>query len=640
MVTANVHPSSGSTLSQVQLTYGIGAGTTTQVFQETFGNASTTAGFTGSVGLMNAWTATTVGNAGNVRLIGGTNNHTTPIVLTNCSTSTANGTTTVTCTSNAGLIAGMSFSGSINGISIAAATTIASIPSSSTTTFVLSTPVSVDGVVSNATAAGVSLTGCSLATSPTINCASTTGLSVGMGIASTSGTGLTVNPPNPTVLVVTSGTQFTLSSTATAVPATLTASGVALVLGTGDATYTDTMATITNPINAASVTSGTIQFYAQTQNLISNNGWTFQVSPDGGATWNTRLSENYAGETVTLTGCTLNATTTISCSSVAGLSAGMAVQSANLTLTSCTTSSTTNPTVVRRPTDARPIWPIWRGGMYVVGTGIPANTRVIAVGGANGANTFTMSGSAGTSGTLTVTANYLPANAVINTINTAANTFTLNTGATVFANVSGLTLFATTVNHGFILEQYTLAASELTGNLKFRFQFSGYTPPPPIRAPALEVDDITVTLTTGVAPVTVAMTATGDGNYTAQIPAQIGGHDGELRNVSATDSLGGSTSTTSGNGTYTVVAYAPVLSVTPATPLTASGYCGWTVYTGERHLHRFQYRRGLHELDGQQYHQLAHPLPDGRHARRRGQRHRHGHDQSRGQFAKRRRLHG
>ena len=361
--------------------------------------------------------------------------------------------------------------------------------------------VSADGTVSNPTAAGASLTSCSLATSPTINCASTTGLFAGMGIASTSGTGFTANPANPTVLAVTNGTQFTVTSTVTAVPAALTASGCGLVVSTGDTTYTHTMATITNPIIAGSAASGTIQFYAQTQNLVSNNGWTFQVSPDGGTTWNTRISENYAAETATVTGCTLNATTTVSCTSVAGLSAGMAVQSANLTLTSCTTSSTTNPTVVAT-TDTTDLANL-AVGMYVIGNGIPANTHVIAVGGVNGANTFTMSASVTASATVTVTANYLPSNAVINTINTVANTFTLNNTATVFANVSGLTLFATTVNHGFVLEQYTLAASELTNNLKFRFQFSGYTPPPPIKAPALEVDDITVTLTTGVAPVTV-----------------------------------------------------------------------------------------------------------------------------------------
>jgi bilirubin oxidase len=390
-----------------------------------------------------------------------------------------------------------------------------------------------------------------------------------MGITSTSGTGLTTNPGNPTVLAVTNGTQFTLNSTVTAVPATLTAAGVALVLNAGDTTYTDTMATITNPINATSATTGTVQFYAQTQNFVSNNGWAFQVSPDGGTTWNTRISENYAGETVTVAGCTLNATTTVSCSSVAGLSAGMAVQSANLAITGCTTSSTTNPTVVT-PTDTTDLANL-AVGMYIVGTGIPANTRVIAVGGTNGANTFTMSGNASASGTVTVTANYLPANAVINTINTTANTFTFNTGVTVFANASGVTLFATTVNHGFILEQYALAASEMTANLKFRFQFSGYTPIAPIKAPSLDIDDITVTLVNGVPPVTVAMTSTGNGTYTGQIPPQAAGATVSYT-VTALDSSGASTTSTASS--YNVVTSAPVLAVTPATSLTASGDVG------------------------------------------------------------------
>ena len=54
-VTASVTPSTGATISSVQLTYNSGAQTTGTAFQEIFANASTTTGVTGA---MNAWTTT------------------------------------------------------------------------------------------------------------------------------------------------------------------------------------------------------------------------------------------------------------------------------------------------------------------------------------------------------------------------------------------------------------------------------------------------------------------------------------------------------------------------------------------------------------------------------------------------------
>ena len=38
-----------------------------------------------------------------------------------------------------------------------------------------------------------------------------------------------------------------------------------------------------------------------------------QISPDNGTTWNTRASESYAANTVSLTNCTLNATAVVTC---------------------------------------------------------------------------------------------------------------------------------------------------------------------------------------------------------------------------------------------------------------------------------------------------------------------------------------
>jgi Protein of unknown function (DUF1566)/YHYH protein/Abnormal spindle-like microcephaly-assoc'd, ASPM-SPD-2-Hydin/Viral BACON domain len=57
----------------------------------------------------------------------------------------------------------------------------------------------------------------------------------------------------------------------------------------GSALATATMVTTTQAINAAG-TSGYVEFWVSTSNLVSGLGWNFQLSTDG-VTWNTRLSE-------------------------------------------------------------------------------------------------------------------------------------------------------------------------------------------------------------------------------------------------------------------------------------------------------------------------------------------------------------
>ena len=52
---------------------------------------------------------------------------------------------------------------------------------------------------------------------------------------------------------------------------------------------TASMAT-SSSVNAAG-TSGNVTFYVQGLSLSTSDGWAFQLSPDGGTTWNTRLSE-------------------------------------------------------------------------------------------------------------------------------------------------------------------------------------------------------------------------------------------------------------------------------------------------------------------------------------------------------------
>ena len=58
----------------------------------------------------------------------------------------------------------------------------------------------------------------------------------------------------------------------------------------GTVNITDNYVTTTNNIAAAG-TAGAVEFWLSASSLISPNGWTFQLSADGGATWTTRLSE-------------------------------------------------------------------------------------------------------------------------------------------------------------------------------------------------------------------------------------------------------------------------------------------------------------------------------------------------------------
>jgi|GEM_PF-105615 len=549
----------------VQLTYNTGAQVTAPAFQEAFANASTASGITGA---MNAWTATANRAPADVRLRSGTGNHTAPIVLTNCTT---NGTTTVTCTSTTGLIAGMS----ISGTNIAAGTTISSITNS--TTFVTSAAATGSGAGLSITAAGVTLTGCSLTNSTTIGCASTTGLSVGMGI---SGTGLVTNPPNMVPIVATiSVTSFTVtvgnSGTVTTCPTTLTASGCGLELSTGTANYTDTMATTTSAINASGATSGYVEFYARTAALVSNNGWTFQIFD--GTNWNTRLSESYSSGT--LANCILNSgnnqtsgSTTIGCSNTTGLAVGMTLQGAATQVAGCTTNPN-SAVVLTTNTSGLAI------GMFVTGppnAGISPNVaRIISISpGASftlGANATPTSQQTG----LILTANFLAPNTTISAI--TPNVFFTVNNAAFYSGTASL------VNHGFMLNHYNLVAGDMTANMKMRFQWSGATATAPAQAPTCDIDDITVMLTTGAAPVTVTMYddglhgdgAANDGVYGTSIPAQAAGATVSYT-ITATDSSAG---TAAGSGSYTVQTAAPVLTVTPATALSSAGAAGSGIFS-------------------------------------------------------------
>ncbi len=58
----------------------------------------------------------------------------------------------------------------------------------------------------------------------------------------------------------------------------------------GTTNLTDSMVTTANAINAAG-TAGYVEFWVTTLNMISPNGWAFQVSSDNGTNWTTRIGE-------------------------------------------------------------------------------------------------------------------------------------------------------------------------------------------------------------------------------------------------------------------------------------------------------------------------------------------------------------
>jgi len=132
-------------------------------------------------------------------------------------------------------------------------------------------------------------------------------------------------------------------------------------------------------------------------------------------------------------------------------------------------------------------------------------------------------------------------------------------------------------NHAYQQYTYALAAGERTSTLKLRFRFAG---PGMSTTPKVYLDDIVVVVGGTSSPVTVNMLdngangdgSAGDGVYGfSAIGAQTTG-TAVSYTIAATDS--GAVTTTSVTNTYTVVAAAPILAVTPATGLTSSGPAG------------------------------------------------------------------
>lgn len=560
VVTAQVAPGSGGGISGVTLTYDLGAQVTGNVFRETFSMASSN-NWNGSGGL-NTWTTN---GAGATRQANLQSNRTSPVVLTNCTTTSAS--TSVVCSSTANLWPNMI----ITGPGMAAGAVISSITNG--TTFVISAAATASSTTATLTANGITLTNCTTtAASTTVTCDSTVGLVAGMGLT---GTGLA---NNATVSSITNATTFVMSAapTTAGTALTLTGNGNALEFQAASASLTTAMAT--SPVINAAGTSGYVDFYVQTRDLNSlspNNQWAFQVSPDNGTTWNTRLTEDWTGSTVTLTNVVTNAagsgtgSTTVTCASTAGLTTGRSVSAAPVYVTGGTTSG--SATVTCTNTTGLAV------GMFVTSTGttIPANTRITAI---NPNVDFTMSANAAaTSATAAIAGNYFPANASVSSI-TNGTTLVLNAAAYVNTSAAPITAFATTINHNFNTKadgtaqpyRYTLDASERTANMRMRFQYAGGTVTQPTRAPRVSIDDIVVNTTSGAPPTVLTMVddgtngdaVSGDGIWTAIIPAQANGST--VNFTIAATGTGGAGTTTSSTTSYTV---APAPTITTASPL-------------------------------------------------------------------------
>jgi arylsulfatase A-like enzyme len=561
-VTANVQTSPGASLTKVQLSYSTNAQVTTQQFQENFAIVPPTTGAP-LTGAMNSWTSVYTGH--NVAQVAGTANNTLPLLLSNCTTTTSGGVTTVACPSAAGVWPGML----VTGPGIPAGATVKAVNSAST--FTLNTTATSTGAGLTLTVGGITLTNCATGTNSNdltyVTCESTTGLAAGMGIV---GTGI---PSNDTIATVNSGgVSFNLSKAATATNSgqTFIGSGCGLQLSGGDSNYGDTSVSLAtgSAMNLSSATSGSVQFYVSTSNFsTAGYGWHFDISPDNGVHWSTRLSET-AGASASITNWTIQGSgtdlgnATVTCASTSGLNLGMTVTGPTTSIASCTTSYNSDPSQIALPGS----WSLAQAqtlvGLYVSGTGIPSGAYVsLANTATNGTIYLSMPVNATGAATETLTFSYLPPGSTVSAINSATS-FSLNqpsvySGAGPSGTQTPLT--AITQAHGYQLMKYNLvpAGTGFNGDMGsqtlLRFQFAGGTSP----KPTVDIDDISLSTAAPAPPVVVTMYddgqhgdgAAGDGVYGALIPAQAGGTQ-ITYSITAADS--NNNVTTSAPGQYSV----------------------------------------------------------------------------------------
>jgi len=471
------------------------------------------------------------------------------VALTNATTTAAS--TTVTCGNTAGLITGMSLSGT----GLAANASVASVTNSST--FVMNTNATASGAGITITASGsaaefnggsTSLTGSMFTTA---NSLSTTGTAGYVEFyVQTRDLAAPTAPVNVSG-VVTSGSAVVTGSTTTSLGVGMLVQGTGIAIGASIVSI-DSASQFTLSAAATNAATGTSTVIAAT----NNNQWTFQVSPDGGTTWNTRLSEDWNSKVLSLTNVVTNSagsttgSTTATCASTSGLTTGRTIIGPNFYLTGSTTTGSAAVTTTSTSTLAV--------GMFLTGaSGIPNSARILSI---DSATQFTMSANAiATSASNAIAATCFAAGTTVSSV-TNGTTFVLSTPAYVNTSVSPVSANTTTLNHAFQLFHYDLVGAELGTNTKLRWQFAGYVPASPTAKPRVDIDDIIVATT--APPVNIVLTmyddglhgdgAANDGCYGVLLPAQSGGTTVNFT-ITATDTASGVTiNPASGSFTYSV----------------------------------------------------------------------------------------
>ena len=471
------------------------------------------------------------------------------VSLTNATTTAAS--TSVTCDSTAGLINGMSLSGT----GLATNASVSSVTNS--TTFAMNTNATASGTGLTITASGTaaefnggstSLTGSMFTTTSALNTTGTAGYVE--FYVQTRDLAAPTAPINVSG-VVTSGTAVVTGSTTVSLGVGMLVQGTGIAAGTSIVSI-DSGSQFTMSATATNASTGTSTAIAAT----NNNQWSFQVSPDGGTTWNTRLSEDWNSKVLSLTNVVTNSagsttgSTTVTCASTSGLTTGRTIIGPNVYLTGAITSGSAAVTTTSTA--------LLAVGMFLTGaSGITNNTRILSI---DSATQFTMSANAtATSASNAFAATYFAPSTTVSSI-TNGTTFVLSTPAYVNTSTGPISANTTTLNHAFQLFHYDLTGTELGTNTKLRWQFTGYVPTSPTAKPRVDVDDIIVATTAPPANIVLTMYddgmhgdgAANDGYYGVLLPAQNGGTTVNFT-ITATDTASGVTvNPTSGSFTYTV----------------------------------------------------------------------------------------
>ena len=383
----------------------------------------------------------------------------------------------------------------------------------------------------------------------------------------------------------TSAIAFTVGDQETAV-ASLTVSGSSsntTLVPNGNLVFGGSGANRTLTITPATGQTGTSTITVNVNDGTSTTGTTFTLTVTGGSTVVTIGSIGKTPATPT------SSDAVIMTSSIAP-SSGASITQAQLTYN--TGSGTTTVFNETMGTAAATAW-TGAGTVYpwTITFGGPPQSPFAQ----SAASNHTASGQGNQFG-MEITANAPPITGSTMTTTTAINATGSSATVTFWVATSGLsgtqgwdfqtttdgTTFTTRTseltgsNHAYQQYSYTLSAAERVSTLKLRFRFAG---PGANNVPKVYLDDIAVTVGGAASPVTVNMFddgthgdgSAGDGVYGATIPAQVASTT-VTYSISATDSA--AKTATSATQSYTVVAAAPVLAVTPSTGFTTSGNAG------------------------------------------------------------------